>query len=220
MKSFIKQMIRSVLPEPPFIIRAYGSLIKNNDSYLHTTGWMLSLKENKPVNQAGDPIPWMNYPVISLLEERLTNDLNLFEYGSGYSTLFYAKRVRKVTSVEYDQKWFQVVNSQVPNNVTIIYRKKDVDGDYCRAIASTGEQYDVVIVDGRDRMNCVKQSLLRISPYGVILLDDSQLEKYQSAIVMAREMGFKTLHLEGLKATGHKMERTTIYYRQQNCLGI
>jgi hypothetical protein len=53
-----------------------------------------------------------------------------------------------------------------------------MDGDYCRAIGETGDQYDVVIVDSRDRMNCLKQSISALTSRGVILLDDSQRRRY------------------------------------------
>jgi protein-L-isoaspartate O-methyltransferase len=41
-----------------------------------------------------------------VLERRLNKTLSVFEYGSGYSTLFYARCARSVISVEYDQAWY------------------------------------------------------------------------------------------------------------------
>ncbi len=60
---------------------------------------MKSLETMKPLDADGRPIPWMNYPVIDLLRERLTKDLHLFEFGSGFSTTFYAQLVGHVTSI-------------------------------------------------------------------------------------------------------------------------
>ena len=179
MKSFIQQTIERLFPVQALRYRAYYALIRNPNSYLHLTGWMQSLKERKPIDNNGKPIPWMNFTIIKFLEEKLTHDLNLFEYGSGYSTCFYANKVRLVTSVEHDEKWLHLTKSQVPDNVKLIFKVKDIDGDYCRAICSTGDRYDVVIVDGRDRVNCIKQSISALSSRGVILLDDSQRDRYQ-----------------------------------------
>jgi len=162
----------------------------------------------------------MNFPTFRFLEKRLTQDLNLFEYGSGYSTSFYAGKVRTVTSVEHDEKWLHMVKQQVPDNVKLIFKESDIDGDYCRAIVSTGDQYDVVIVDGRDRVNCLKQSISALSSRGVILLDDSHRDKYQEGIDFVKENGFKALNMEGLKARGFSIERTTIFYREGNCLEV
>jgi hypothetical protein len=216
----IKRFIQRLFPVAALRYRAYKMLIRNPNSYLHLSGWMQSQKERRPMDQNGNPMPWMNFPVVRILEERLTKDLNLFEFGSGYSTLFYAKKVRAVTSVEYDEKWLSIINSQVPDNVKIIFKREDVNGDYCRTIDATGDRYDVVIIDGRDRVNCIKQSIPALSSQGVILLDDSQRERYREGIDFARSHGFKTLNLEGLKATGTEVDRTTIFYRQGNCFDI
>ena len=62
------------------------------------------------------------------MEGRLKDDLNLFEFGSGYSTYFYAKKVLAVTSVEYDEDWFQIIKSDMPENVNLIYKEKDTLG--------------------------------------------------------------------------------------------
>lgn len=216
MKSLIKQFLKTLFPH----CLAYILLIGNKKSYLYSTGWMKSLQEGKPVLPNGSPIPWMNFPIVKLLEERLKSDFILFEFGSGYSTYFYANKVKSVISVEYDEKWFQIFKADRPANVELIFKEKDIDGNYCRVINTTGKQFDVVIVDGRDRVNCVKQAILALSSRGVILLDDSQRDKYQEGIEFALEKGFRKLDFEGLKATGSAIDRTTILYRDGNCLGF
>ena len=200
--------------------RAYKILIRNKKSYLHSSGWMLSLAEGRPMDLQENAIPWMNFNVIELLDQRLDKDLTLFEFGSGYSTRFYANRVKAVTSLEYDDHWYQLLKSQVSENVNLIFRPEDVDGEYCRVIAEQKQKFDVVVVDGRDRVNCIKQSLAALSDRGVILLDDSQRERYNDGVVFAESDGFRVLHMSGLKATGGRSVRTTILYRDGNCLGI
>ena len=220
MKKYTKRILESLLPEQALKYRAFHSLIQNKESYLYTSGWMQSLEEGKPMDRDGRPMPWMNFPIVKFLEEKLNSDLVIFEYGSGYSTLFYARRVKSVVSVEYDQGWLSKMRALVPDNVELVFREEDIDGEYCRAISSREDKYDVVIVDGRDRVNCVIQSMPCLSERGVILLDDSQREKYQKAISMALSSGFKTLNLEGLKPIGAGIDRTTILYREGNCFGI
>ena len=211
---------RKIFPMLPLHFRAYYSLIRNKGSYLHTTGWIKSFDKKKPIDLDGSPIPWMNYPVIELLKERLNKDQNIFEFGSGYSTFFYSQKVKAVTSVEYDKDWYELIKSGMPKNVNIIYKKKDIDGDYCRSIKASNEKFEVVIVDGRDRVNCVKQAIPTLSLNGIILLDDSQREAYKEGIDHAKNLGFRALNIEGLKATGSGVDRSTILYRSDNCLGI
>ena len=216
MSSNIKRIIdRAIWP-----ITVFRKMVLRKNSYLHTTGWIYSVKKGCPCKEDGTEIPWMNYAIVRFLEERLKKSIHLFEYGSGYSTAFYANLVADVTSVEYDQKWFYFIKNKMPNNARIIYKDKDVDGGYCRAISETGKKYDIVIVDGRDRVNCVMQSINCLSEQGVIILDDSHREKYKQAINYSKEKGFRAISLEGLKAPSYKAYETTILYRNNNCLGI
>lgn len=60
-------------------------------------------------------IPWMCFSVIQFLEKWLKKDMVVFEYGSGGSSLFLAKRVQVVYSVEHDPRWFTEVQQSLPN---------------------------------------------------------------------------------------------------------
>ena len=138
----------------------------------------------------------MNYPVITLIQGRLNKNMRLFEYGSGYSTLFFAKLVGDVVSVEYDLTWYEKISKELPKNARVMFVKNDVDGSYCRAIHQVHEFFDVVVVDGRDRVNCIKQALAKLNESGVILLDDSQREDYKEGIDHTVRQGFKRLTLK------------------------
>ena len=213
----IKKLLKKMFPKYA-LHRSAQSLLVNNNSYLHETGWMRSLEEGKPVDKEGRAIPWMNYAVISFLKERLQKDMRLFEFGSGYSTFFYSELVKSVTSVEFDKEWLSTVEKNVPTNVKLVYQKEDNDGDYCRVVRSSGTEYDMIIVDGRDRLNCVRQSLQALSEKRVIILDDSHRNRYQVCIKEVKKSGFLTLDFEGLKPTGNEIDRTTVFYRRKNCL--
>jgi len=201
-------------------LSACYTLLAKGDSYLHSTGWIESKRRGYPCRPDGSELPWMNYAVVAFLERRLNKTLSVFEYGSGYSTLFYARRVRNVISVEYDQAWIASIGPRLPPNANVLFVPDDVDGDYCRAIARSGDSFDVVVVDGKDRENCVKQSMQALSSRGVIVLDDSQRAKYAPAIAYAQENGYLTVDFEGLKPTESSWFRSTILYRRENCLGL
>jgi protein-L-isoaspartate O-methyltransferase len=200
--------------------RAYRSLIKDDQSYLHTTGWMETLRRGYPCRPDGAELPWMNYPMIAFLEQRITGDLLVFEYGSGYSTIFFARLAKSVHSVEHDQAWHETIRTRLPPNAHVTLIPLDRDGRYCRSIQETEGTYDLVVVDGRDRVNCIIQCLERLSPRGVILLDDSQRDEYAQGLAFARDKGFSALDFVGLKPGGQVSERTTLLYRPGNCLRI
>jgi len=196
------------------------TLLRDPHSYLHQTGWLKSLLDDRPVDKDGAATPWMNYPVVAFLRDRLTKDLDLFEYGSGHSTLFFARLVKSVTSVESNEAWFHLLKNRLPDNAELKLAPADPDAGYCRAILGSGRKYDVVVVDGVDRVNCLKQALAALTPAGVMILDDSQRDSYAEGISFLRANGFLALFFEGLKPASSRVERTTVFYRPQNCLGI
>ena len=216
MQKQIKRALKRAFPS----LAAYFTLIANKDSYLHTSGWLQSLKFGYPRRADGSELPWMNYAVIAFLETRLHRDLNLFEYGSGYSTLFYARLVCTVTSVEHSHFWYDQLKDKIPDNVKLIFTELDYDGNYCRSIALNQQSYDVVVIDGRDRVNCMKQGIDHLSVQGVILLDDANRDEYIEGINYAKEKKFLDLEFAGLKPTGSGIHQTMLFYRRENCLGI
>jgi precorrin-6B methylase 2 len=220
MKNLISQIMLRIFPKFSLYLRVFRNLVMDETSYLYTTGWMRTSLEKKPVDRDGLEVPWMNYSVVSFLKGRLKKDYRLFEYGSGYSTLFFARLVRSVTSVEHDDGWVQKIRECIPGNVELIHKVNDVDGEYCRAILVTGQKYDVVIVDGRDRVNCIRQSLNALSAGGVIVLDDTHRENYRESFEHAKTKGFSALTIEGFKPKGVGAYKTTIFYRRDNCIGI
>jgi hypothetical protein len=54
----------------------------------------------------------------------------------------------------------------------------------------------------------------------VLILDDSDRAKYKRVFDISRDLGFKSLRIQGLKPTGHWVEETTLFYRSGNCFGL
>jgi hypothetical protein len=49
--------------------------------------------------------PWYTFPAIHFLKDMLTRDMKVFEYGSGFSTIFYKNHVDEYYTVEHDLEW-------------------------------------------------------------------------------------------------------------------
>lgn len=220
MKLVMNRMLRYLFPNRSAQYRAFKHLIANEDSYLHTTGWLRSIDEGRPVNDEGLPIPWINYAASGFISNRLSTDHNVFEFGSGNSTGFLAERVQHVTSVEGDAEWYAEVSQNPPANVTLIYQAHDVDGHYCRSISETSSRFDVVLVDGRDRVNCMREGASCLTDRGVLILDDSDRERYSEGLELLDSLGFASIFFDGLKPTHAHPSRTTVFYRPGNCLRI
>lgn len=69
--------------------------------------WNSSL--NGKASPLTDEQPWITFAAIEFLKQILTKDMRVFEYGTGGSTLFFAKRVKEVISIEHDCVWSQKV---------------------------------------------------------------------------------------------------------------
>ncbi len=54
---------------------------------------------------AEQELPWITYAGIDFLNRVLAPDMRVFEWGVGGSTLFFARRVRNLVSVEHDPNW-------------------------------------------------------------------------------------------------------------------
>lgn len=220
MPQIFKKFITRWFPALFSLQSVYRFLVRYPNSYLNVTGWLESNRRGYPCKPNGSPLPWLNYPTIAFLENRLQKNMTLFEFGSGYSTLFFANLVARVEAVESDKSWYEKINKSIPGNVKMFFEQQDVNGHYCRTILSSGSLFNIVIVDGRDRVNCVKQSVHKLTDDGVILLDDSQRDEYREVRLMMNDLGFLHLELEGLKPNGFERDSVSVFYRKKNCLGL
>lgn len=187
---------------------------------LKENGWYRSFREKKSVDTNGNPIPWNAYPFIRFIEPRLKSNFNVFEYGCGSSTLWYAKRVNSIKSVEHDKSWFDFMSRRIPSNAEIIFRELKEDGDYAKEILNNDNSFQMVIIDGRDRNNCVKYTLSKLSPDGIIIYDNTQIPEYSSSIENLLLNGFKRLDFTGSLPVVAHSNTTTVFYKEKNCLGI
>jgi len=144
----------------------------------------------------------------------------VFEFGSGNSTYFYARYAGIVVSVEHDKEWFDKIVNTKPDNAEMIFCELVRDGEYCRVPLKLKEPFDIIIVDGRDRVNCCKQAVKAVSEKGVVVLDDSERDFYKEGIDFLKNKGFKELALTGISPGLFYRKATSVFYRPDNCLNI
>jgi hypothetical protein len=146
--------------------------------------------------------------------------MRVFEFGSGNSTLWWAARVASVVAVEHDATWAERVAEDAPSNAQVLQVTLEPDGDYCRTPQRTEEAYDVVVVDGRDRVRCAVNSLAALASDGVIIWDDSWRTRYEPGFRALAQQGFRRLDFTGLGPISPERGKTSVFYRHENCLGI
>lgn len=190
----------------------------NFSGFFLETGYFKSLEAGYPVGVEGNPIPWLSYSFLYFINPRLRRDFEMFEYGSGNSTLFFAERVKSITSVEHDSGWYRAIKNKVRNNTQL--HLLNLDETYVNQIHQSNKKFEVILIDGRMRVKCIKESVKALKDDGVIIVDDSQREKYRDGLNFLEEQGFKKIDFWGASPYWFNLKCTTILYRISNCLNI
>jgi hypothetical protein len=187
---------------------------------LRDDGWLRSYREGVPVDAEGRPLPWITYPAIEFLAPRLRGDLRVFEYGCGHSTLWWAARVREVVACEHDEAWAARIRTRAPANVTLLHVPLEYGGEYSRVVARQGRRFDIVVVDGRDRVHCAESAPQGLTEGGVILWDNTDREEYREGLAFLEAAGFRRIPFVGLAPGINLKTETSVFYRDRNCLGL
>ena len=132
-------------------------------------------------------LPWWNVAATREVEQFLAARPNarIFEYGSGASTVWLARRANEVTTVEHDRDWLAKFERQTKDypHVSLLHRAIDNGPEgYVGAIDEFDGEFDLIVVDGRHRSACLKQAAPRLKRDGIVLFDDSGRTRYRDAI--------------------------------------
>ena len=122
--------------------------------------------------------------------------------------------------MEHDKGWFDKVKNTSPANAEMIFCHLEKDGEYAKKATLLDKKFDIIIVDGRDRVNCCKYSVDALSESGVLVLDDSEREVYNPARMLLKAQGFKEISFSGISPGLFYEKATSVFYKQDNCLGI
>lgn len=194
-----------------------------DNGYLMEVGWVNSYLKNSSIDRFDNPIPWITYSSFSFIQAKLienTRKLKILEFGSGSSTLFFSKGGHKILSIEHDLNWFNKMISQTESfpETTIKMIELHYGGEYSNP--NVHEYFDIILVDGRDRVNCVYNSLKKLNANGIMILDDSERPEYRPAVDFLCESGFKQIAFWGMAPGIHNNKSTTIFYRTNNFMEI
>lgn len=168
----IQACIRKLLPH--FIaerIRSVATGVLTPLYFTAHTGHFKSSLRARAVDREGNAIPWYTYPMIDLLKCKDFSSRTVLEFGAGQSTLWWAKRARKVTSVESDRIWFEIVTRSAPSNAEIHHLADDLT-DFDGLVHN--QKYDVIVVDGLDRARAAEKAVSLVNTDGFIIVDNSE----------------------------------------------
>ena len=123
--------------------------------------------------------PWMCESACFVLDGWLKESDKVFEWGCGRSTLWIQERVSELHSIEHHKGWYEQVKNKIEKGsdrgAEVTLHFCDIDSsDYPDKINIFADDYfDVVIIDGRRRLECFKNALSKIRPGGLLVLDNS-----------------------------------------------
>ena len=195
------------------IVHAVSPVFYRLGQNVHTLaskqGQLRSIRERRPVRSDGSAIPWYTYPAIEYLSQFDFSNANVFEFGAGYSSLFWAQRARTVISIESDPGWLVRLEEGVrPNQKVWLRQARD---DYVNAIREQPELFDVVIVDGRWRHACVDAAMEKVRDDGLIVLDNS--DRYPEATRRLRDSDRFQVDFSGFGPVNNYAWTTSVFLR-------
>lgn len=134
------------------------------------TGHFRSSLKAAAVDRRGEPLPWYTYPAIDFLAAQDFTGRSVLEFGGGHSTLWWAKRAASVVALEEDADWYARLSRKLPSNASLISAKYDFDP----TLIADASRFDVIVVDGLNRMTAAQKAIEHVSSEGFVILDNSE----------------------------------------------
>ena len=159
--------------------------------------------------------PWLAFDLIGWLREVVGPDTSVFEFGGGGSTAWFADRGASVVTVEHDADWAAKLRATLGALDTVsVLEAGSADGfsGYTSSIDSYPDSsFDLVLVDGRSRVECVRHAMSKVRPGGHIVLDDSERAKYSQAFTVLQ--GWTCRRFDGLAPGKPNAAHSTAWQR-------
>lgn len=203
-----------------------------------TAHWLRSLTEIHDLEgMISLDVPWWTYRAIAEVDAFLAAraGARVFEYGSGASTVWLARRAGAVDSVEHHPGWharmqaalakteglapvdLRLVKADAAPNPDPLYRsgKAGAAGTsfaaYARSVARAPQPlYDLIVIDGRARAACLRHATGRLAEGGLIVFDNSARARYRAAIAAS---GLEAVRLPGRAPALPYPDETTLLRR-------
>lgn len=149
-------------------LRRLRKVLRAADVTARGYGHARSVRQQESVDADGQPVPWYTYACLQWLGQLDLSVLDVFEYGSGNSTRWWARHCRSLTSVEHDRTWHGKVAPLLPDGVRYL-----LEPDASGYVQSCDGAYDIIIVDGVYRYDCALHAPRHLRDGGIIIVDNA-----------------------------------------------
>lgn len=162
-------------------------------------GFLESSRSDVPVNNKNQIIPMYTYPCYEWLDSIDWTDSKVYEFGTGYSTIWWQNKKADYYGVEDNKEWYdRIKKSGFKNKV-----KYEPDlKKYIKTIYDYDFKFDVIVIDGQVRFDCIKPALEKIKDNGMIIFDNSDWHKSckeeldKTDLIPIHFHGFKPIHVD------------------------
>jgi hypothetical protein len=178
-------------------------------------------------------VPWWTYDAIERVDAFLASrpGARVFEWGSGASTVWLAKRAESVISIDHDAPWVEFsaprlaeqgnarvelvpVDARADRDPQFLSGKPGYAGQtfrsYVEAIDRHEGRFDLIVIDGRARAACLNRAIDRLARGGLIVFDNSHRARYRKAIAAS---GLRARVTRGLVPSLPLPDQTTLLRR-------
>lgn len=174
---------------------------------LHEQGWQRSKAEYAAIDKDGQPIPWITYPAIEYLNQLDLTKKRILEWGSGNSSRYFAARCSEIISIEHNKEWFDSIQSTLAQNQKLFFSPLETYASFPQTL---GLKFDMIIIDGMLRKECVDACFDLLSEGGLILLDNS--ERYPDMCETIRNKSFFQIDFHGFGPINEYTSVTTLFF--------
>jgi len=193
---------------------------------LFDQGYFASIRNGELRDSDKNYLPWFTYPAIEALNNWDLSDKRVFEYGSGFSTLFWASRAKEVVSVEHNRAWYERIAKLAPKNVRLILAP--IEKNEYHPSPELREQFDVyadaiegcfqiIVLDGyarsRVRYLCAQKALPHLDSNGLMILDNS--DWLPASALFLRNAGLIEVDFNGLVPGNNHTQTTSFFFTRQ-----
>ena len=184
--------------------------------------------------------PFYTPGAVRYISKYLNPEMKLFEWGAGISSVWYARRIGEYIAVEHNEQWFNRVQISLRNkglsSAKLLFAPEKQTGrkygwqnewryydqinecpqntelkDYIFSIDAYPDAYfDVIVIDGRERIPCLLHARDKLNQHGILIFDDSARPRYNKCFTILKDWEFIQFDF-GLK-------QTTIFARNRDDL--
>jgi len=194
-----------------FLPRKILATYRNYKILSSELGQFKSMSRWECIDKNDEPVPWYTYPATEYLNQLDFTECNVFEYGSGNSTIYWSKRCKKLCSVEDNSKWYDQIDRKLGSRVD--YRLLANKKDYINSISSYSFDFDIIIIDGSHRFECATESIKKLKETGFIILDNSDWETNTSKLL--RSFDLIEVDMAGFGPINGYTWTTSFYFKRQ-----